>query len=668
MFKRLRTWWQIRTGTEETPFDGDVPAWMISLVVHLGLLVLLTLFLRELPPEEGRVELVSTVVEPEVDVPQEFFLSDLEKVEIGANSVSGVDMADAMAEVEAEITEQIIPETPEPAVVPTPDVTYSEPTIDNLLETDLALQSVPNMVVQGAAGVGTTGAAGAIDRITQSIIDSLEDRNTLVVWIFDKSVSLSAQRAAIVKRLDRIYQELGVIEASGDPRFARHHDKPLLTAVMGFGEDVTFELKKPTDQLPEIKAAVAGIQDDESGKEYVFNAVHMAAERYRSYTLGSNRRNVMLVLFTDEAGDDAVEMLDRAVALCRRFVMPVYVVGIPAPFGRKRVEVKWVDPDPQYDQTAQWTPVTQGPESLFEERIKISFSGTYREEEEPLDSGFGPFALTRLAVGTGGIYFSVHPNRHPGRPVGKAETAHLSAYIKHFFDPEKMRRYRPDYVTVKEYQRIVQNNKTKLALLTAARRSWAVPMDAPRLRFPKRSEADLANLLTEAQQSAAKLLAGTLLEMYSDLKEGERDRPSLVEPRWQAGYDLAMGRTLALKVRTTGYNQMLAAAKRGMKFQNERNDTWVLEPSEKILSGSAMQKEGQRAKDYLQRVVQDHPGTPWALLAARELEDPLGWEWTEAFSNIQAREARAGNNRPPRQKDDERKMLKPKARRAPPKI
>ncbi|MDH3718410.1 MAG: VWA domain-containing protein, partial [Planctomycetota bacterium] len=253
-------------------------------------------------------------------------------------------------------------------------------------------------------------------------------------------------------------------------------------------------------------------------------------------------------------------------------------------------------------------------------------------------------------------------------PVGKAETAHLSAYIKHFFDPEKMRRYRPDYVTVKEYQRIVQNNKTKLALLTAARRSWAVPMDAPRLRFPKRSEADLANLLTEAQQSAAKLLAGTLLEMYSDLKEGERDRPSLVEPRWQAGYDLAMGRTLALKVRTTGYNQMLAAAKRGMKFKIERNDTWVLEPSEKILSGSAMQKEGQRAKDYLQRVVQDHPGTPWALLAARELEDPLGWEWTEAFSNIQAREARAGNNRPPRQKDDERKMLKPKARRAPPKI
>ena len=49
------------------------------------------------------------------------------------------------------------------------------------------------------------------------------------------------------------------------------------------------------------------------------------------------------------------------------------------------------------------------------------------------------------------------------------------------------------------------------------------------------------------------------------LQQGEADREKETVMRWQAGYDLAMGRTLAAKVRTEGYNAMLAAAKRGLK-------------------------------------------------------------------------------------------------------
>src|SRR5262249_34943110 len=43
--------------------------------------------------------------------------------------------------------------------------------------------------VRGAAGVGATAATGAIDRITQEILASLEVRKTLVVWLFDQSGS-----------------------------------------------------------------------------------------------------------------------------------------------------------------------------------------------------------------------------------------------------------------------------------------------------------------------------------------------------------------------------------------------------------------------------------------------------------------------------------------------
>jgi hypothetical protein len=31
----------------------------------------------------------------------------------------------------------------------------------------------------------------------------------------------------------------------------------------------------------------------------------------------------------------------------------------------------------------------------------------------------------------------------------------------------------------------------------------------------------------------------------------------------------------------------------------------------------------------LQRVIDEHPNTPWAMMADRELQTPIGWKWTE---------------------------------------
>src|SRR5690606_4344513 len=133
--------------------------------------------------------------------------------------------------------------------------------------------------------------------------------------------------------------------------------------------------------------------------------------------------------------------------------------------------------------------VDQGPESFLPERLKLSFSGK-REEDELIDSGFGPFSLTRLAVETGGIYFAVHPNRNVGRAVTRNETAEFSAHVKHFFDPNTMRRYRPDYVSKDEYLRRAAQNKARASLLKAAEMSWIAPMESPTVRFVKRSEAE----------------------------------------------------------------------------------------------------------------------------------------------------------------------------------
>jgi hypothetical protein len=412
-----------------------------------------------------------------------------------------------------------------------------------------------------------------------------------------------------------------------------------------------------------------------------FHAVVQAAREYARYRVpdseGEPDRNVLLVVFTDEVGSDEKDPqfgVDAAVKICKRHQMPVYVVGVPAPFGTKETQVKWVDPDPQYDQTPRWGVVDQGPETLLPERLRLSFTGS-QDEEEALDSGFGPYSLTRLCYETGGMYFAVHPNRDVYRAVSRGQVEPFSAHIKHFFDSEVMRRYKPDYVSVEEYGRRVKANKCREALVRAAAESQVGSLENPQTRFIKRDEAAFNNELTEAQKGAARL-EPKLAHLYENfLKHGEADRDKETTPRWQAGFDLAVGRVLASRLRTESYNAMLAAAKRGLKPKDPKNNTWVLVPSEEITTGSQYQKMAEKAKMYLERVVNDHPNTPWALLASKELEQPLGWKWTEEFTDLTPPpRAMAPNNNnnnvpPPAPASEQRMMLKrPELRPVPKKL
>ena len=54
----------------------------------------------------------------------------------------------------------------------------------------------------------------------------------------------------------------------------------------------------------------------------------------------------MFVVVTDERGDDASQ-LEQSIEGCRKWGIPVYVIGVPAPFGREHTFVKYVDPDPE---------------------------------------------------------------------------------------------------------------------------------------------------------------------------------------------------------------------------------------------------------------------------------------------------------------------------------
>lgn len=667
MIQSIKHWWQKQTGHVETPLDGELPFWVVSLAFHLVLLFLLAGVL--MPHERPKEVRLNADTEEEIildELPPQIQFDETLQEEIGANSENSLEVAASEAPILSEVNE-------DPVILEIPSYEVGELLTDDDFEKASA-EVLSSMPVKGSVGQSVTGASGAVDRITQEILLSLAERKTLVVWAFDQSASLMRQREEIVQRFDRIYEELGMLEASGHEAFSNHDDKPLLTQVCGFGSKFNVMLDDPTDSLTQIKEAIEAIPRDDTGLEYVFSSVIEIVDKYKSLRrikrgTGERERNVLIVIVSDEAGDD-INRLDDAVSACTQHEIPVYVVGIPAPFGRQVTQVKWVDPDPNFDQSPQWAPVSQGPESVMAERLKLEFTGGNFSDLEKIDSGFGPFALTRLCYESGGIYFAVHPNRRVGRRVRERETADYSASLQYFFEPKDMRRYKPDYVSVKTYMSRINRNKARYALVQAAQASKTNALQSPILRFPKFDEAQFVRRVGLAQRSAA-ILEPKMQQLYGILKKGEADRPNEISPRWQAGFDLAYGRVIAAKIRAESYNAMLAMAKTNLTFNDPKNNTWVLTPANSVTTGGQAAKLAEKAKELLTRVIDEHPGTPWAMLAKRELETPIGWEWKERFTEPpRPRQPRANNNNNNnnRPNPQPRQNQMPKQRRAPPKL
>lgn len=667
MLTKLRRWWQLQSGQVDTPIATDVPWWVVSLVLHVTLVLALAKILLPSPTDrevrltaapDERIALEDPVPEVKFDevLPEPVGETALDQFEFSETAVPLLELD------REEFLESIQP----PSEI-------GDLMIEESFEAATA-DRVSTVPVKGSVGNAVASASGAVDRITEEIILSLEQRDTLVVWLFDRSPSMMEQRDEIAGRLERIYAELETLASFRKDEADPGRAPPLLTQVYTFGQGFDRMLDEPASTFEPIREAFNAIRRDDSGMEYVFSAVIQTINDFKSLRkvnrlTGERERNVMVIVVSDEAGDDAAR-LDECVQKCNQHEIPVFVVGVPAPFGRAETLVKWVDPDPNYDQSPQFAVVSQGPESLMPERLKLDFFAEATDEFEAIDSGFGPFGLTRLAYETGGIYFAVHPNRDTGRAVSRGETAVYSSHLRYFFNPDVMKRYKPDYVSFQTYAQRASANDCRQALVQAAQLSAVADIENPQRRFTRFDEAEFVNQVSLAQRAAAILEPG-VDRLYQILRAGEPDRSKELSPRWQAGFDLAWGRILAAKVRIESYNGMLALIKTGLKFTNERNNTWVLQPADSIETGSAAANMADKAREYLNRVVRDHPDTPWAMLAQRELDIPIGWKWTETYTEPprppEMQDPGNNNNAaPPPPQPGQNAM--PKPRREPPRL
>jgi hypothetical protein len=113
-----------------------------------------------------------------------------------------------------------------------------------------------------------------------------------------------------------------------------------------------------------------------------------------------------------------------------------------------------------------------------------------------------------------------------------------------------------------------------------------------------------------------------LHEQVVDLKD-ERERCA---PRWQANYDLLLGRLESQLVVLEEHQLALGQLRKESPPLEPGHSGWrlVARPKVSDVSARKMALQGQRRFESLAR---EHPDTVWAELARRALRVPLGLEW-----------------------------------------
>ncbi|MBT6846145.1 MAG: hypothetical protein HOA14_01865 [Planctomycetaceae bacterium] len=462
-----------------------------------------------------------------------------------------------------------------------------------------------------------------VNQLLERFKQSKDDAPTLVVWIVDRTKSAANMVDAVKMQTQYFYDGLVIEEeqqTETNSEEALTEQTQLLTSVYSFGESTERHLAASGD-FKAVTAAFTQISIDSSGVENSFTAVRQATDDVLDFRRKQGYE-VFLVVVTDEAGDDQdqAELLRSDLA---KYVIPVYVVGVHAPFGKRAILPEHVEAG--VDGAAGRMFINQGPETRDTEQLLMEYP-TASMVTETVDSGFGPFAWEYICRISGGSFLALRApgytssmlNRPGSRPV-----ALIGSYKR-----SSLQKYAPDYISQAEYEAKIQENKALAALIQVSKLETIPVLNNPKRDFVKRDEAGFSRDLSQSQLTAAQL-EPALLQAYEILRLGESDRSKLTNLRWQAGYDLAMGRLLAARSRVEGYNAMLALMKRGKLFENEMSTTWVLVPSMDIEVGSVIKKIGERAVQYLERVKTEHPGTPWARMAEMELQVPVGWRWQE---------------------------------------
>lgn len=612
-WERVAAGWLGRRFGIDQVNPGQGPAWLVSLALHALLVLALVLVNFAARSQSDTLNIVSTTA-IETDLPE---MERLNLENLG-NSPDPTESEALPGSVALRVSS---------AIVDSPQLDR----LEDIAVNDIAQPSsmiLPESVridsfvsIRGAGPEVVGGVEGAVDRLAIEIHNRLKDGPTLVVWLADASGSLNSEREKLASHIRNIYGHIDKLDTEG-----KSADGALMAAVIGFGERLEPMSDKPLTDPAAIAEAIQRVRVDKTGIENTFQAVIAASRKYAGFKLDQTPCQVMLVILTDEVGDDD-GYLEDAIAVTRRNASPVFVLGSPALFGQVIGRMDYRDPESGEVQFG--LEVRQGPESARLEQIQIPFWYPQQNPGQPMSSGFGPFALSRLAAQSGGIYFI---------------SRDLEGWRQ--FRGEHLREYRPDLVSQAEYDRLMERSPIRRALVRASTETARTVRESPGLFFPPVEDANFEPFMSDQQARAAQW--GYVVDKAMiPIAEAAAARDREPSRRWRAHFDLMRGRLLALKVRSLEYNAICAQLRRDKpKFARPQSNAWRLEPSDEIVTSEKAKAMAEEAAEILKKIVAEYPQTPWADLAARELDAPFGFRWVEHYIPP-VRPGPPGNEAPP---------------------
>ncbi len=80
------------------------------------------------------------------------------------------------------------------------------------------------------------------------------------------------------------------------------------------------------------------------------------------------------------------------------------------------------------------------------------------------------------------------------------------------------------------------------------------------------------------------------------------------------------------------YNYMLGQIRKDALPPRDpaKHSGWRLASQEKLQSGAEAKKMAAASRKLLDKIIKEHPGTPYEVLAKHEKMNPLGLEWQPA--------------------------------------
>lgn len=436
--------------------------------------------------------------------------------------------------------------------------------------------------------------------VSRHVLEDARRRGVSVVLLFDESQSLLRERELMGKQLDRIFEELTFSMSDALERRVEW-------AVVSFSNQPRLQIN-PTRDIAKVQQALKNMPVDETGKESVCRAIKWCADEF-----GSSSRSTMVLVVTDEQGDDIGidsddprgerNNLRETVDLCREKRTRVYVLGREAYIDRRSI---WREIE-----NVGGGHLERGlPSKDFETAPRIWHLGMNNVE---VPSGFGCYSLSVLADRTGGQFLII--DTEPS-----------------IYGDTNLKPFEPERLYPNDYDSEVQKSRWRKTVVgVASEIGSGLP---PHERFCEKNIRTQHNAWREIRQGIAEKVrwcdrsADDLLKLGArELREIDNDH----RKRWEANRDLVLAQVYQLKSILLQVDGELEDAMGMDRYpidwpDNDRegiifriNVAWR-DDDARFHEGREQRNALRDARNALEKVAKEYNGTPWGRRAQVELE------------------------------------------------